>query len=275
MADISSLEGIHSDEVDALCRAKIRTTEEFEAQIEPPFFNYGIMYMSINTDIKPDRLIEFVPPELVPMDLLPDVWLEGLAARVLREPLPDGDPWRKRCRRGLQRFGRGLKGHWKGWKDNLQIFVLMAVLLLLLALALRAAGGLQGLPSPLGLRDRALITADSLESGRALKSGDLYPALLPPESDYFKPGDNLEGLILARKISSQTPLRFRDVLRHQVIATKDIQANAVLQKEDITLALTPYQPGAALKLEEVYGRISSQTVRKDAAVLSEFIKSAE
>jgi flagella basal body P-ring formation protein FlgA len=274
MADISNLEGINSDEVDKLCQAKIRTVEEFLAQIDSPFFNYGIVYMSIKTGIKQDRLIEFVPPERLSADLLPDVWIEKLTNRVLREA-PLEDPWLKRCRRGLKKFSRGLKGTWHGWQKNLPIFALIAGLLFLLALALRAAGGIQWLPSPIGLRDRALVTADNMESGRVLKAGDLYPALLPLESDYFKPSDNLEGLILARSISGQTPLRFHDVFRQQMIAAKDIQANAVIQKEDVKLVWTSYQPGAALRLEEVYGRKASQVLRKDTAILSEFIKPAE
>jgi flagella basal body P-ring formation protein FlgA len=274
MADISNLEGINSDEVDKLCQAKIKTVEEFLAEIEPPFFNYGIVYISTKTGIKQDRLIEFVPPDRLSADLLPNVWIENLTSRVLREAPPE-DPWLKRCRLGLKKFSRGLKGNWHGWQKNLPIFALIAGLLFLLALALRAVGGIQWLPSPIGLRDRAMVVADNMESGRVLKADNLYPVLLPLESDYFKPDDNLEGLILARSISSQTPLRFHDVFRQQVIAAKDIQANAIIQKEDVTLAWTPYQPDVALRLEEVCGRKASRVLRKDAAVLSEFIKLAE
>lgn len=111
-----------------------------------------------------------------------------------------------------------------------------------------------------------------MELGRVLTAGDLYPALLPAENDYFKPGDKFEGLILIRSTSGQTPLRFGDVLRQQVIVVKDIQANVIIKKEDITLAWTIYQPGVALALEEVCGREAIHAIRKDGVILSQFIK---
>ncbi len=275
MADISTLEGINSEEVDKLCRSRIRTVEDFLACVEPNF-NDGIWSVSGQTGIKPDRLVQLVPPARVPAHLLSDEWIVGVTKRVLREGT--FDPWLKRCRFRLQRSGRGLKGHWRGWKNNLPIFVLVAGMLLLLALTLRAAGGLRRLPSPIGLHEYALVTADDLnseKSDRVLKSDDLYPALLPFERDYFRPGDKLDGLILARSVSARTPLRFRDVLRQQAVAAKDIQANATIQNEDVTLAWTTYQPGAACTLEEVLRHKSIYAIRKDAAVLTEFLRPAE
>lgn len=269
MDDISNLEGITSGEVEKFCRANISTVEDFLAQIDPDFI-YGIIFMFLHTGIKPSRLLELLPPDRLKVDSLPDTWVEELADRVLRQAPPD-DRWFKRCRQGLQRFTLGLKGNWLGWRKNLPIFVLVGGLLAVLVLTLRAAGALPWLPSMLALRDQVLVTADDMEAGRTLKPGDLYPALLPLENDYFKPGANLEGLILARKISSRTALRTRDVLRSQVVATNDIKANAVIRKEQVTLAWTPYQPGAALTLEEVYGHKATQPLRKDGIILSEFV----
>ncbi|HKQ50894.1 MAG TPA: SAF domain-containing protein [Pyrinomonadaceae bacterium] len=271
MADISTLEGINSDEVNKLCGAQLSTVEEFLACVEPNFED-GIRAVSGRTGITPERLIQLLPLARVPVHLLPDEWIVGVTKRVLRTEAYD--PWRKRCKFGLQRFGRGLKGHWRGWKDNLPIFVLLAGMLLLLVLTLRAAGGLQWLPSPVGLHAQALVTADDLDSeksDRVLKPDDLYPALLPPESDYFKPGDKLDGLVLARSVSARTPLRFSHVLRQQVVAARDVQANAVIRRADITLAWTTYQPGAALSLEEVCGRQALQAIRKDGVILSRLV----
>src|SRR3982074_3445081 len=123
MADISELEGINSAEVNKLCGANIGTREEFLTQIGG-FFNYGIMYMSIKTAIKPDRLVQFVPPESLPVDLLPNVWLEALTKRVLRE-VPLEDPWLRRCQYRLNRFTGNLKGTWLGWQKNVPIFALI------------------------------------------------------------------------------------------------------------------------------------------------------
>jgi hypothetical protein len=273
MADISNLEGINSDEVDKLCQAGIGTVEDFLVQIEP-LFNYGIMYMSISTGIKADRLIQFVPPERLRASVLPDCWIEGLTARVLREAPPD-DPWLKRCELGAKHTFRGLRGNWLGWQKNLPILALIAGLLLLLALTFRAAGGLQWLPAPFGLRDRALIVACDMNSGKALAASDFYQAMLPFRNDYFRPSDDLQGLVLARPVSGQMPLRFQDVLRFQVIAARDIQADATIQEEDVSLVWTTYQPGAALGLKEVCGHKASRGIRKDGVVLSEFINPAE
>jgi sialic acid synthase SpsE len=73
-------------------------------------------------------------------------------------------------------------------------------------------------------------------------------------------------------MAGQTPLRFRDVLRQQVIAIRDISSGGTFQKDDVALLWTIYQPGAAVALEEVYGRKASRGVRKDGVVLIEFIK---
>ncbi len=273
MADISDLEGINSDEVGKLCHANIKTVEAFMAQLETQF-NDGITYLSNKTSIKPDRLVEFVPPERLPANILPDAWLEGVTNRVLREAKPDAI-WLKRCHYGLQRFASGLKGNWLGWRKNLPLMAVIAGLLLVMVLTVRAAGGLHWLPSPLGLRDHALIAADDMEKDRILKSGDLYPSLMPLQSDYFKPDAKLEGLILAQEITGQTPLRFSDVLRLQVVATADIQAEVIIKSEQIKLDWKPYQPGAALMLEEVSGRKASQAFRKDGVILSAFVKPAE
>jgi hypothetical protein len=273
MTDIGELEGITSDEAAKLRRAGIGTVKKFEGQIEHDFIA-GIKLMVSQTGIKPDRLMELLPPDRLVVESVPEAWLEGLTRRILRKA-PQDDPWIRRCRFSVERFARCLKGNWLGREKNLPIFVLAAWLLMLVALTLRAVGFFQGLPEPLGLRDQALVAADNLESERVLRQGDFYPALLPFENDYFRPGDKLEGLILARSVSGQKPLRFQDVLRRQVIATKELQTDAIIQKEDVTLAWTVYQPGAALTTEEVCGRKTTHPIRKDGAVLSAFIRPVE
>jgi flagella basal body P-ring formation protein FlgA len=278
MTDIGNLEGIRSIEVNRFCRANIKTVEELLDRIEPSF-TVGIFAVSQATGIKPDRLMELVPSGCLEVKSAPDLWIEALAGRLLQEAPPD-DPWLKRCRFGLRkislrRFWQSLKRDWRGWKKNWPIFFLIAGLLLLIGLAVRAAGGLQALPSPIGLHDRALVTVNRMEAGAMLKQGDLYAALLPSESDYFKPSDSVDGLILARSVAGQSPLRFRDVLRQQLVAVKDIQANAILQKEDVTLAWTPYQPDAVLQAGNVYGSTSIRAIRKDMVILTEFIKATK
>jgi len=90
------------------------------------------------------------------------------------------------------------------------------------------------------------------------------------EKDYFEPGARVEGMILARRKSAHTPLRFRDVLRPQAVAANDIQVNAIIRKEDVELDWTTYEPGAAQSLEEVSGRIACRAVPKGGVLLPEF-----
>jgi flagella basal body P-ring formation protein FlgA len=270
MADISYLEGINSDEVESLCRVGVGTVEDFMSRIQPNF-NYGIMNMSLKSGLKPARLIQIVPAECLPADVLPNIWLEDVTARVLEEAPPD-DPWLKRCRLGAQRVARGFRGVWLGWRENLPIVGLVFGLLLILILTVRAVGGMRWLPWPLGFRDRALIVANDMPSGRVIKSEDFYQALLPFQKDHFRPDDGLQGLVLARTVSRGMPLRFQDTLRQQVIAVTDIQANTTIEKEDVSVAWRAYEPGAALDVNEVFGRKTTHSIRKDELVLSEFIK---
>lgn len=273
MGDISKLEGINFEEIRNLRAAHINTVEDFLAQMNPDF-NYGIMYVSQSTGIKPERVLELVSPKDLNADVLPNIWLESLSAKALDEAPPDYS-WLKRKRFGAQRFWLGLKGNWLGWGENSPLFVPVFLLLIVVALAWRSLGGFQWLSSPFGLHDRVLIAADDMKSGVAPKASDFYPALLPPQSDCFRPGQNLDGLILARDISGQMPLCFKDVLRPQMVAAKDIQAHAIIQQEDAVQTWTVYQPGAALTLEEVCAHRTRRAIRKDAIILSEFVGPAK
>lgn len=271
--DISELEGINSEEVGKLCGANIKTVETFMAQLKTGFVK-GIKSISKSTGIRPERLLEFVPPDRLPVGMLSEKWLEGVTKRVLREAKPD-DWWLKRCRHGFRRFKRGLKGHWLGWRKNLPMLVVVAGLLMVIVLAARALGWLHWLPSPLGIHSLALIATTDMEKDRVLKSEDLYPSFILLQNDYFKPEDKLEGLVLARRVTGQKPLRFRDVLRLQVIATTDILPDEIIREEQIKLDWRPYQPGAALTLEEVSGRKASQALRKDGIILTDCVKPAK
>jgi flagella basal body P-ring formation protein FlgA len=273
MAAIGELEGINSGEVTKLCKIDIRTVQDLLDQLEPDFF-YGLTYVSVQTGIKHSRLAEVLPPEVIALEDAPDFLVEELAERVLRDAAPD-DNWIKRCGYGLgNRFER-LKGNWGGWKDNVPLIFLSGVIFIVIMLAVRAAGGFQWIPDPFPLRDRALVAVDTLESGKVLVTKDMHSALLPFESDYFRADRDVEGLVLARRVSGQMPLRFRDVVRQQLIATKDIAADATIQKEDVTLAWARYQPGAVLTYEEVVGRKAKFAIRKDLTMRQEYLAEKE
>lgn len=270
MSPISQLEGITVAEIGKLGAQRIETVEQLVA-----LFNVGdadsLARLAERTKISQGRLIELVPTASVPVHTWPNEWIEELAVRLLQESKTEGTWWQRR-REGLLGFKSGVQKSWISWGTNLPILILFAGLLCLLALGLRAEGMLGGLPQPLGLRDKILIAARDLKSGSTLRSGDLSEALLPSRDDYFPADAKLDGLVLARNISLQKPLRHEDVLRPQVVAVRDIQAGAPVEKDAVTLVWTPYQTGAALKLEEVTGRPAKQHFRKDSIILSEFIE---
>lgn len=270
MAAIGKLQGINSDEVTKLCQAGIGTIEEFVGHLNPNF-NYGVFYISTKTGIKPDRVIQLVPPESLRPDILPDVWLEAVVTRVLRKADPD-DPWLIRCRLRLHDFWRGLRGNWYGWRQNLPIVGLLLPLLLMLGLSLRAVGKLRWLPPPLGLRDQVLIVGRNIPAGKALEKTDVHQVYLPLSDDYFQSHQTIEGLIASRSLSSNLPLRFSDTLRQQVVAAKDLDPGIAIQKEDVKFVWTVFQPDAAVNLAEVYGSHLNQPVRKDAPILRQFLK---
>lgn len=270
MAAIGRLEGINSDEVAKLCRAGITTVEKF-ADFFDPHFIFGAAYLSVRTGIKPDRLIQLLPPESLRADLVPDEWLEAIVTRVLRKARPD-DPWLKRCRLRLRDFVGGLRGNWLGWRPNLPIVGLLLPLLVMFGLFLRAAGKLQWLPPPLGLRDQVLIVGRGIPSGRTLERGDVYQVYLPLSDDYFAPHQSIEGLIAARPLSSNLPLKFSDTLRQQVVAAKDLDSGTTIQIEDVNLVWINYQPDALVNVADVLGRQLNQPVRKEAAILRQFVK---
>lgn len=253
MKDISNLYGITLEEADKLRRADIRTVEDFIAFVKlgDSHFAYRIAVLSNMTGIwKPERLIELIPAKHLPAKQLPQIWIDALMPRLLDEAKPE-EPWLKRCRSGFQRWRLNLKGHWLSWKDNLPLLLLGAAAVLLMALALRGIGLLKNLPEPFGLRNRVLVTARDLKEGQVLKADDFYSALLSPKDEYFKLTDHLEGFKLSRSLSSQRPLRHRDVVRLQVLAKIDILAGALIKAEDVEAKWTIYQPDVLVDVKQV------------------------
>jgi hypothetical protein len=262
MSDIEKLDGIAPDEIVKLRQSGLATTEQFLARVDVNRAQ-SIEELAAETTLSAARLIELVPTMNVPVNTWPDEWIHDLTVRLLQQDRAEGS---------FNQFKSDFKKSWISWQTNLPILMLCAGLICLLVLGLRATGMLGALPHPLGLRDKVLIAARDLKSGSALRSSDLSEALLPPGDDYFKGADKLDGLVLARNLSGRKPLRHGDVLRPQVRANRDIPADAPIEKEALDLVWSPYQPGAALRLEDVSAHRSKQPLRKDAIILSEFIE---
>lgn len=268
MPDISHLSGITWNEAMKLRRVGLETVEAFErfVALGDDSFVYRIAVLANLSRIwKPERLIELIPPEKLPVKELPEVWLERLMARLLREAKPE-ETWLRRCRSGLQRVWLNMKGHWRGWRENFGLLLLFSAMLMLLVLGFRAAGLMKWLPSPLGLRHYALVTTRNLREGQVLKQSDLGVLLLPPEQDYFKATDQLEGLKLSSSVEAQRPLRFKAVSRLQVLAKVDIHADAIIKEADLELKWSPYQPDALVGVGPVVGRKAQYEIQQGTII---------
>ena len=140
----------------------------------------------------------------------------------------------------------------------------------LLALTLRAAGGLNRLPAPWGLPDKVAIAGQDLAANHVLQQGDLHMASLPRGTTSFTSTDLLQGLVTAHAVSRLQPLRFADVLRLQVVATTDITSGATLTTGAVTLRWSPFSPPAELAVGPVVGHhtlralYSGSVVTRDA-----------
>jgi SAF domain len=170
-----------------------------------------------------------------------------------------------------RRRGSGFERYWFSLKRHLLDVVLIAGLIILIILALRAGGVLANLRSPLGLHDFVLVAARDLNSGRVLRSGDLRSARLDSHDDYFNSGDQIEGLVLAQRIPRSKPLRYGDVLRFQVVAATDISSGTIIEKSSIKMEWSPYEPSALIQLDKAVGSKTRQAIRSGGVILSEFI----
>ena len=160
------------------------------------------------------------------------------------------------------------------WRDRIAKHVpdaLVALVVLgLLALTLRAAGGLNRLPAPWGLPDKVAIAGQDLSANHVLQQGDLHMASLPRGTTSFTSTDLLQGLVLAHSVSRLQPLRFADVLRLQLVATTDISSGATLAAGAVALRWSPFSPPAELAVGPVVGHhalralYSGSVVTRDA-----------
>lgn len=264
MPDIGELYGITANEAMKLRGEGINTVEDFEALADANFA-LRIELLANSTNIKRERLAVLMPPQKLPVERLPDNWIDGVMARVLGEAEPD-EPWLKRCRSGLQRWRLNLKGHWRGWAKNWQLLLLPAAVILLVALVLRAAGRLANLPAPLGLSEKVLVTARDLKEGRVLNAGDLYGSLLSPGNEYFKATEQLEGLKLRRNLEGQRPLRYSDVSRLQVKAKVNIPSGEIIKETDVEAVWEAYQPDALTELKKVVNQKAKYNIQQGTVI---------
>jgi flagella basal body P-ring formation protein FlgA len=148
-------------------------------------------------------------------------------------------------------------GDW--WRRNVtKLVLLVPVLVAAVAIAARAA-----------CLSAGVVVADGdLSAGQTLQAEDLRMGWRRPAGDYFKHEREAIGLVLARDVRGRQPVRHGDVLRPQVVATRDIPPETVLGAESVDLAWTPFREGAAEAVAAVVGRQLQRGARSGDVLLA-------
>ena len=174
--------------------------------------------------------------------------IEILAECATREP----DPTRSR---------------WLAWPSRHALDLLvLAVVLLLTVLALRAGGWLSHWPAPWGLTEKIPVTAKGLEKGQMIRAGDLTAAWLNPEPDQFRSPRDVVGFRLAADLAAGSPLHFVDVLREQVIALQDLPGGSSVPAGAVARRWSVYRPDAFVDPGRVIGQRVLSSIRKGEVI---------
>jgi hypothetical protein len=270
---IDRLEGITVNEIERLEAKGIRTIGHLWTRIGADKMKLtDLDIVAEETKISSTRLLELLPPSLINtlrtellrradylnLDVPPQttsevVWDESKKSiwRQVALVLRKAEPW---------------------FRHHLLDCVVVLSIVGLVLLIFRAAGAFDDYPSPLGLRDRVVVTRRDLRAGEVLHvERDLSQARLPTKDTYFTSTAGLEGLILTRDVSSQKPLRSADLLRFQVIATKDINSGEQITPDAVTLAWSAYHPKALVRMDDATNRQSQYAIRKSTVILADAV----
>lgn len=260
--DVASLTGagITDIEVEKLRAAGVRTV----AQLLERVAGDGLDDLEREAKIEGYRLVQFLPVEFV----------EGLADEYLYRArmnriIPAG-PQAARRRLPLGLRARQAAGRAETWvRQHLLDLALIGGAGLVGFLFLRALGSFGAMPPPWGLGRRYAVAARDLKKDQVLQSRQVHFALLPPAQNYFTGADGLEGLILARDVPRQKPLRHEDLLRLQVVAVRDIAQGETLAAADLRLEWRPLQLNALLRAADAENTKARLAIRKDYVVTEE------
>lgn len=264
-ADIAILakSGFTDAEVERLRAAGVKTDADLHGRVA----SEGLYDLEQKTRVEGYRFIRVLPPSLA----------EGLADEYLfraeREGIVPMSPERaKRRQLSTGRRARLAAGRAETWVRNHMLdLAFVGGLGLLAFLLLRAGGYLYALPSPWGLGTRYAVAAHDLKKGDVLHPTQLHFVLLPTEGDYFQNAEGLDGLILARDVPGQKPLRHEDLLRLQVVAVRDITEGEEFAVSNIKLEWRPLQPSAFLRVADAEHAKARLAVKKDEVVTKEHL----
>ncbi len=297
MADISTIETVTRSEILAFRGAGIDTVEGFWERAGEGT-DEAILRLSTVTSIQETRLRDLLMQ-------LPDISkLRGIKSdeeqRLRSAGIEKVEGFWRRVRQGGDNAVRQL-GNDTGIEEDRLTEILSAQgdpdhrvagyvmpALSLLALGLLALAALAGV-CQLRSDAKVVIAARELESGHVLRSVDLSSASLRRGEDYFTSSEvaptvmsgtppavacskSLEGAILARDITVGRPLRHTDVLCPQVVAAKDLSIGDVIAKDAVKAAWSPYEPQAALNVNQVIGHPLRRAIRKDQVVREDYLQ---
>ena len=154
---------------------------------------------------------------------------------------------------------------------HLPDLLIVAVVVVLAIISVRAAGRLSILPSPWNLPDRVAIASHDLAANQVIEQGDLYLATLPRGTSSFTSTALLQGLVISHTVTRLQPLRFADVLRLQVVATSTITAGTSILTGSVALQWSPFSRTAELALNGVVGHKSSRALYAGSVVTGDAV----
>jgi len=214
--------------------------------------------LASRTKISSDRLIELLPAPLI--DLLYAELLRRADDLSLEVPGASSDakrsrkPVRRQVSLAAKKSGPWLRNHLVDW---ILIFGVLA-----LALLVARATGLLDSVNP-----TVVITRRDLKTGNVVRiDRDLSYARFPMKENYFASTSALDGLIVNRDVSAQKPLRWEDLLRFQVVATRDIAAGEAIAADAVKLDWSTYDPTAMVRLEDLKDQKSRYAIRKNSVI---------
>ncbi|MBV9957627.1 MAG: hypothetical protein JO360_04365 [Acidobacteria bacterium] len=184
-----------------------------------------------------------------------------LAAQGERNtPLPDGPEywkrikyWLKQLRAWLKRCRLWLNKHSVDWGAIL----LFVTLWLFISYTLRQ-------------HQAAIIAPSELRAGHKLERKDLVVAKVSPGKDYFTDPGELDGLIISKDLPAGRPVQFQDVLRLQLVATKELPPGTVITNDNSSPAWSTYQQGALISPGEAHELKVYREVKAGEVLLSKF-----
>lgn len=155
---------------------------------------------------------------------------------------------------------------WTTLEDHWLDVLLIAATCFIFVLFSRAAGLLDRLPGPIGLHSRVIVSTSDLQKGALLQRESLSSARSVPRLNHFSEFDQLNGLLAAQDIKAGNPIRFEQVLRLQLVATKDIPLGARITNDAITLAWSLYEPDATTNAEQLLEHTTTRTFKPGDAI---------